>query len=98
MRAFSVVVIKPLTEALAKFGAVAKRPQVKILMLERPPKPLNENIVLDSTAAVHADGHVLLFQQTSKCLAGKLGPLVGVENLWFLIAAQCLCEGLYTEV
>ena len=94
METFSVIVVKPLTEPLAKLGAITKRPQVKILMLERPPKPLNENIILDSAAAVHADGHVFLSQRVSKCLAGKLGPLVGVENLRSPIAAQRFCERL----
>jgi hypothetical protein len=98
METFSVIVLKPLTEPLPKLGSVAKRPQVKILMFERPPKPLNENIILNSAAAVHADGRVVLFQGVSKGLAGKLGPLVGVENLRSSIAAQRFCEGLYAEV
>jgi len=30
---------------LADLGAIIKRPQVKIVVLERPPRPLNENVV-----------------------------------------------------
>jgi hypothetical protein len=37
MGTFSVIVLKPLTEPLAKLGAIVKGPKVKILMLERPP-------------------------------------------------------------
>jgi hypothetical protein len=29
---------------LADLGAIVKKPQVKILVLERPPGPLNENV------------------------------------------------------
>ena len=71
MGTFSVIVLKPSTEPLAKLGAITKRPQVKILMLERPPKPLNENIILDSAAAVHADSHVMLFQQAGESLDNR---------------------------
>jgi len=38
---------------LADLGAIVKRPQVKILVLERPPGPLNENVILNSAKAIH---------------------------------------------
>ena len=74
MRAFSVVEVKPLTKSFTQLGAVAKRPQIKILILERPPQPLDENIVLDSATAIHTDVYIMILQQTCKCIAGELSP------------------------
>ena len=98
MGAFPVIVIKPLTESLTELGSVTKRPKVKVLILDRPPKTLDEDIILDSAATVHADGHGMFFQAAGEGLAGELGSLVGVKDLWRCIPAQRFCEGLYTEV
>jgi hypothetical protein len=59
MGPLSVVKPKPLLQTAAQLGAIVKRPKVKILVLECPPKTFNENIVLDTASAVHADTHIV---------------------------------------
>jgi len=98
MGSLLVVMLNPVTQSLAQFGAVGKGPQVKILILERPPQPLNENVILDSATAIHADGYFVLFQKVSEGPTGELSPLVSVKDLWFSILAQGLFEGLNAKV
>jgi hypothetical protein len=50
MGALSVVKPKPLGQALSQLGSVGQRPQIKILIFERPPQQLDGNIVLDSAS------------------------------------------------
>ena len=50
-------------------------------VLERPPQPFNEDIVLNLATAIHAYSNALSLEQTGKTTAGKLSSLVGVENL-----------------
>jgi len=98
MGSLLVVMLNPVTQSLAQFGAIVKGPQVNILILKRPPQPLNENIILDSATAIHADGYVVLFQKVSEDSTGELSPLVSVKDLWFSIPAQGLFEGLNAKV
>ena len=94
MRPLSVVKSKPLSNAPSQLGAVIKRPQVKILILERPPQPLNENIVLNSATAIHADAHMMRLEQISKSAGDKLSPRVGIKDFWRSMAAN----GLYNRL
>ena len=52
-------ILPGLLQTAAQLGAIVKRPKVKILVLECPPKTFNENIVLDTASAVHADTHIV---------------------------------------
>jgi hypothetical protein len=55
MSAFPVIIFKPTSQALSQFKAVFKRMQMKIMILHRPPKPLDKDVVHTSSAAIHAD-------------------------------------------
>ena len=98
MRPLSIVEVKPLVQPLAQLDRVAKGQQVKILILERPPKPLNENVVLNSATAIRADGYFVLFQQVGEGSAGELSPLVSVEDIRCSIPAEGLSEGFNAKV
>jgi len=75
MRALGVVELKPPTKSFLQIGAVVKRPQVKILVLEQPLQPLDENVVLNTATAVHADLHLIGFEHFGEGSGGKLSPL-----------------------
>ena len=67
-------------------------------MFEGPPQPLDEDVVLASAAAVHADADAVVFENLGEAGAGKLRPLIGVEDLWLAVAAEGLLERLHTEI
>ena len=50
-------------------------------MLERPPEPLDEDVVVQPVAAVHREAHAGSEHMAGEPLAGELGALVGVEDL-----------------
>ena len=67
-------------------------------MLDGLPEPLDEDVVLATSPPIHADGDLVVLEGLDKFVAGKLSPLVGVENLRAPVAAQGLLEGLDTKV
>ena len=72
--------------------------QVQVVMFEGPPQPLDKDVVLASAAAVHADVDVVALENLGEAGAGKLGALVGVEDLWLAVVGKGLLEGLHTEI
>src|SRR5476649_1179873 len=55
--------------------------QVDLLVFDRSPQPLDENVVAPGAATIHADRNRVLQQQPRERGAGELAALVGVENL-----------------
>ena len=98
VKAIPVIKIEPIAETVPKFGPAAKRVKVNIVVLDCPPQPLYENIVLAPASAIHADCNAVALKQTRKSLTGKLSALVGIENLWSAVAPDSLGERLDTEV
>jgi len=94
------VVVKgdPGTEALAQGRTAVKRVQVKVLVLDGPPEPLDKDVVLAAAPAIHADGDLVVLEDVDKVVAGKLSALVGVEDFRPSVAAQGLLEGINAKV
>jgi len=97
MRTLSTIELKPLSEALSQLGAIVKRPKVKILILQRPPKTLNENIILDTATTVHADLHMMRLEHIGEGSGGKLSTLIGIKDFRPAEAAKRLGKGLDTK-
>lgn len=97
MAPIMIVILKPFAQALPKGFAGVECMQINVLVFEGPPEPFNENIVLATTTAVHADGDLVIDENLGKRVAGKLRPLVGVEDFRFSVAAQRLFKGLDTK-
>jgi len=93
-----IVKADPGVEALAQGRTAIKRVQVKVLILDGPPEPLDKNVVLTAPPPIHTDGDLVVLEGLDKVIAGKLSPLVGVENLRSAVAAQGLLESLDTKV
>jgi hypothetical protein len=97
MEPLPVVEVNPLVKPPPKLRAIVKGMEIKIVILECPPQALDENVVLNPATAVHADFDAVGLQQPHKSPAGKLGPLVGVEDLRFSISKEGLLQGFYAE-
>jgi len=68
------------------------------VVLDGPPEPFNEDVVLASAAAVHADSDPLVLENLGEAVAGKLCSLIRVEDFRLAVAFQSLLEGLVAEV
>src|SRR5210317_836441 len=97
MGTLSIIELKPLSKALSQLGAIVKRPKIKILILQRPPKTLNENVILDTATTVHANLNMMRLEHIGKCGGSKLSPLIGVKDFRPAEAAKRLGKGLDTK-
>jgi hypothetical protein len=96
--ALMVVEASPLGEFLAQVGTAVERMQVKVMVIDGLPRPFNEDVVLVSAAAVHADVDSLVLEDLGETGAGKLVSLIGVEDLRLGVAAYGLLQGLIAEI
>ena len=72
-------------------------PQVDLLVFDRPPQPLNKDIVAPRAAAIHADRDGIVQQQAGERGAGELTALIGVEDLRPAAPGQRLLDRLKAE-
>jgi hypothetical protein len=52
MRPFTVVKREPFLEAFSQIKNVIERPQIQIMILQGPPQPFDENVVLKTSAPI----------------------------------------------
>ena len=97
MASVLVVPVEPPSQILGKLGSVFIGLQVDSLVFQGTPEPFDENIVLEPALAVHADLDVPDLEDGGKFLAGKLAPLVSVENVRGAVFEQSLFERLNAE-
>ena len=97
MRSLGVVVVQPRPDLAMGIVAGRKLPQIDALVLQRPPQPLDKDIVHPATLAVHRDAYPGVAQHVGEVLAGKLTPLVGVEDLRCPVVRQRLFKRLDTK-
>ena len=62
MGTLSIIEHEPLSKTLPQLGTVVERPNEMILILQRPPKTFNENIVMDTVTTVQPDPHIVRFE------------------------------------
>jgi hypothetical protein len=68
--------------------------QVDMLVLHRAPESFDKDVVHPSSFAIHADLDAVCLQDAGEVLAGKLGSLIGVEDL----RPAVLCNGLFKRL
>src|SRR6478752_6750428 len=72
--------------------------QIDLLIFDRPPQPLDKDIVAPRTATIHADRDRVLQQQAGERGAGELIALVGIEDLRSAVPGQRLLDRLEAEL
>ena len=96
MRAFLIVE----REVTVKPGGQGRHGRVlldiEVFILDRPPEPLDENVIQCTSSTIHADTYSGLFQAAGKGCCGELNTLVCVEDRW-LSPAQSLLQRVETE-
>jgi len=90
--AVSVVPVEPCCEFFGKFGSGFVCFQVDPLVLQGTPEAFDEDVVFEPPFTVHADLDVPGFEDGCERLAGKLAPLVAVEDLWGSPLCQDSCR------
>ena len=85
-------------QAYLSLPAVAVGTQIGLLVLERLPQPLNQNVVVESLSSGPADPDLLGLQPGHELRGGELAPLVRVENLWLTAAAEGHLQGIQAEL
>jgi len=70
--------------------------KINLHVLDRAPKPFDENVVIHPPASIHAYFDPRIFQKTREIHARELRPLVRVENLR-LRDPECFPQRLQTE-
>jgi len=53
---------------------------VNILLFDRPPQPLNKNIIQTATPTVHADFNISFNARCREFRTGEMAALIGIEN------------------
>ena len=62
------------------------------------PDPLHVHIIESSIFAIHADTNALRFKDRTKGLAGKLAPLLRIEDSWDSPLFDCFFKGGYAKL
>ena len=82
------VIVEVGPERLFGLPAVGVLAEVDLLVLHRPPEPLDEDVVERSATSIHGHGHPALDQSAREGIRRELCSLVGVEDL-----GRCLAQG-----
>ena len=69
--------LQPVTRLLHRLITV----EINLFVFHRSPQPFHKNVVKGSASPIHADPDPRALKRTHKFLAGKLHPLIGIENL-----------------
>jgi predicted regulator of Ras-like GTPase activity (Roadblock/LC7/MglB family) len=76
MQAFAIVEIQISTERGTRRADTVVGSQINLLVFDRTPQPLDEDVVASGAAAIHADGDRILQQQGSENPTAQLTALV----------------------
>ena len=68
--------------------------QIDLLVLDRSPEALDEDVVSPCALAVHADRDAVVGQHFGEFGTGELATLIGIEDLWTAV----LCDGLLDSI
>ncbi len=88
MRSAAVVHLGVLPDLLSGFRRQPVVVGAHLILLDRPPEPLDEYVVQSTPVSVHADLHPGVFLRLQERRRGVLHTLVAVEDLRLFVAPQ----------
>ena len=98
MRATLVVERDVPTDELLRLGGRLVRAQIYLLVLDRTPEPLHEDVVAPSAFAVHAHFYAASLEGGDEVAIGELSTLIRIEDLGASVLGNCLLDGIDAEV
>jgi len=98
VRARHVVKADPRSDAGFDFGHCLVGVQIDLLVFQRSPQTLDEDVVHPSALAIHADVDLGIEQHGGEGLAGELAALIGIEDLRLAIAVQGFAKSVDTAI
>ena len=88
MRPDGVVEADPLPDDPFGQKAVGDVIQIDRLVFERPPQPLDEDIVHTPAPSIHGYRDLHVLENAGKLEAGELAALIGIEDVRFAVAVS----------
>ena len=85
-------------QALARGLDGVVRVQIDLLVFDALPQSLDEHVVPPTPFPVHADLNAVVGEKPGELLAGKLAPLIGIEDLRRTLADHGFLHCVQTEV
>jgi len=85
-------------ERLFQVVSVLEGREVDTLVFDAAPEPFNEDIVVVTALAVHADPDAMLFENAREDFTRKLDTLIRVKDFRCSMALQGLLQSIDTEV
>jgi hypothetical protein len=97
VRAASVVPVKEFDQTALLLKPVGRRAQIDPLVLHRPPQALDKDVVVATTASIHADLDPMIQQHAREFFARELRTLVRIEDLGLIEPGERFAEGVDAE-
>lgn len=85
-------------DASASLGYGLVGVEIDLFVFDRPPEPLDEDVVAPRALAIHRDGDLSLLQHGCEVDGGELRTLIGVEYFRLSIAGQRVLDRFDAEV
>ena len=98
MRSLFIVKDEVIADAPPRVRGRAVFMQVHLFVFEAASEPLDENVIEEPAAAVHADGELMVAQKAEPGGTAKLHPLIGVADLGRRVLIQRPPKGAHAEV
>ena len=89
-----VVPVEERGETALLLESIGRRSQIDPLVLHRPPQALNEDVVVATTAPIHADLDAMIQQHPGERFTGELRPLIGIEDARLGESDKSFAQGL----
>lgn len=98
MRAMAIVEVEIPVDRYPGIGDAGVGVQIHLLVFDRFPDALDEDVVAPGALSVLADGDLVFDQHAGEGLAGELASLIAIEDLRLAVFGQGLIQRLDAEV
>ena len=98
MRSAGIVEVEVTANRSAGLGDCVVGLQINLLVFDRSPKALDEDIITPRSFAVHADGDAGFEKNAGEAGAGELAALIRIENVRPAVTGQSFIQRLDAEL